>query len=142
MAELALESVTRIIILLVAAGVILSLILFFHEDMLQWWKGFTEREELPKAEVIKKNSFTADEVAKFIEGCWATHAGSTKDNECYFLLGSFSGVTPDGIKSRLSASIIAPSKVIFEVTAIGSALAITYDNYRQEAGSEAIVVKG
>lgn len=148
MAELALEYIVKIIILLVAAVVIISLILTFQQDILRWWTGITGDKDKPSTEpqVIKKDTFTEREIASFIAGCWSANKGSTKDAECYFLLGnnlnSFAGVTQQGIQNSLSQNIIPSDKVIFEFTTIGNALVITYDNYRTEVKSEAIVVKG
>ncbi len=148
MAELALEYIVKIIILIVAAIVIISLILTFQQDIMRWWGGITgpDSKNPPKAEVIERDSFTDREVASFIAACWSEHQGSTEDAECYFLLGktagSFAGVTQTGITNSLSQNIITSDKVVFEFTTIGNALAITYDNYRSGVGSEAIVVKG
>src|SRR3989338_8561544 len=96
MAEFALEYVVKITILIVAAVVIIGLILTFQEDILNMWPT-TPTTVPPKAQVIEKDSFTDSEVASFIAGCWSTNQGSTKDTECYFLLGGFTGVTKAGI---------------------------------------------
>lgn len=146
MAEFALENIVKLIILLVAAFVIIGLILTFQQDILRWWTDFAGSKTKPpaQAEVIERDTFTDAEVASFITGCWSEHQGSTKDTECYFLLGkssaSFAGVSQAGILSSLSA--MPSDKVVFEFTAIGNALIITYDNYHSSVKSEAIVVKG
>lgn len=146
MTEFALENIVKLIILLVAAFVIIGLMLTFQQDILRWWTDFTgsKTPKLAKAEVIERDIFTNEQIANFISGCWSEHQGSTKDNECYFLLGkssaSFAGVSQAGILSSLSA--MPRDKVVFEFTTIGNALVITYDNYRSDVKSEAIVVKG
>ena len=144
MAELALEYIVKITILIVAAVVIIGLILTFSQDIHQWWTDFmgSEQKSPPEAIVIEKSSFTAKEVANFIEGCWSSNEGSQQDNECYFLLGGFSGVDENSIVSAVNANIIDPGKIIFDFDTVTNALVITYDNYRSEAGSEAIVIKG
>ena len=148
MAEFALENIVKLIILLVAAFVIIGLILTFQQDILGWWTDFTgsKTPKPAKAEVIERDIFTNEQIANFISGCWSENEGSTKDNECYFLLGkssaSFASVSRAGITNSLSQDIIPASKVVFEFTTIGNALIITYDNYHSSVRSEAIVVKG
>ena len=148
MAEFALESIVKLIILLVAAVVIIGLIITFQQDILRWWADFmgSKTSKPPEAEVVERDAFTDAQVANFIAGCWSANQGSSQDRECYFLLGkapnAFSGVSRAGIVSSLSQNIIPASNVVFEFTTIGNALVITYDNYRSSVGSEAIVVKG
>jgi len=143
MAALALEYIVRLLILIVVAVVIIGLITTFSQDISSWWSGFTKSEDLPpKAEVIERNSFTAEEVANFVEGCWSSNLGSQQDNECYFLLGNLSSANQSSIVIAVNPNIIDPSKIIFDVHSITNALVITYDNYRREVNSEAIVIKG
>lgn len=144
MAEFALEYIVKMIILIVVAVVVISLIMTFSQDIINWWDDFTGRTEKPppEVEVIEKDSFTAKEVANFIEGCWSSNLNSQEDNECYFLLGSFSSINKNSIIASINANLMDPNKIIFEVDLITNALVITYDNYRSEVKSEAIVIKG
>ena len=144
MSEFALENIVKMIILIVVAVVIISLIMTFSQDIINWWDEFTGKREKPppKAVVIEKASFNSEEVANLIEGCWSSNLNRQEDNECYFLLGSFSGVSKDLIIAAINSNVMDPAKAIFEVDTITNALVITYDNYRREVQSEAIVIKG
>ena len=143
MAQLALEYIIRLIILVVVALVIISLILTFQQNIVTFWDGFANPPTtFPNAVVIERTSFTSTGVANFIEGCWSSNEGSQEDNECYFLLGDVSTVDPLTVISSINPDIIAPNKVVFDVTSMTDALIISYDNYRGDVGSAAIVIKG
>ena len=143
MTEFALESVVKMLILIVAAFVIIGLMMTFSQDIYSWWLEFTTGEKPPpKAQVIEKTSFIPEEVANFIESCWSSNLNSQEDNECYFLLGDLSGVSRESIIASINADVMDPNKAIFDTDSITDALVITYDNYRGEIKSAAIVVKG
>jgi len=101
MKGLALETVVRWIILLVVAAVVISLVLFFYNDIKRFVKSWLEGEK-PKAEVIEASKFSTSQVITYIKACWDKTGERFDENiVCYILKGDVSGVDTDLLQNAL-----------------------------------------
>jgi len=111
-AEMALETIFKILILLVAVAVIIGLIISFSDQVRNIVKGFINKffgkpatQDFPKQ--IEKDSFSASEIASYIESCYSTMTSvpedEQKDTNCFLLIGK--SFESSGILERVSSSI-------------------------------------
>lgn len=143
-AEMSLEYIIKLIILIVVAVVVIGMIMNFRNDITNYIQNFFGKKTGPTADSIEqiKGNFTASQVAKYIEGCWARNKGKTQDQECYFLHGKFADVSDATILANLDQKVLDTSKNI--LFAIGStdfgALVIKYDSYNPKTSAECIII--
>ena len=110
--QMALETIFKLLILLVAVIVIVGLIMRFSDDVRNVVKEFVNKlfgkpptQEFPKQ--IEKDSFSSGEIASYVESCYTaiTSLAETdqKDTNCFLLVGrNFESV---GILDKVSPTI-------------------------------------
>ena len=92
MKGLALESVMQWIILLVVAGVVISLVLYFNDEIKMYVENWF-KEKPVKAEIIEANQFSTSQVMTYMRACWDRTGERFKEGViCYILKGSVSNV--------------------------------------------------
>ena len=95
MKGLALESIVKWVILLVAAGVIINLLFFFSDEIKRFIRSQMEEGEEPQTEIVEAQAFTTSQVLTYIRACWdKTGERFEKDVICYILKGDMSNVDP------------------------------------------------
>jgi hypothetical protein len=94
--QMALETIFKVLILLVAVAVIIGLIISFSDQVRNIVKEFINKyfgknptQEFPKQ--IEKDSFASGEIASYIESCYTSMTsipeGDQKDTNCFLLIG-------------------------------------------------------
>jgi hypothetical protein len=93
MKGLALETVVNWIILLVVAAVVISLVLYFSDEIKMYVENWMKGDEGPKTEIIVSTQFTTAQVKTYMRACWdRTGERFRKDVVCYILKGNVNGV--------------------------------------------------
>ena len=86
MKGLALETVVKVIILMVVALVVINLILYFSDTIRDLLTGYKQKPI--KTQTIKAPAFTASQIATYIKSCWEkTGRNYEKEVICYILEG-------------------------------------------------------
>jgi hypothetical protein len=102
MKGLALETVVQWIILLVVATVVISLVLYFSDEIKMYVESWMNPGEGPKAEIIESSQFSTSQVKTYMRACWdRTGERFKKDVVCYILKGDVSGVNADDLKNAV-----------------------------------------
>lgn len=110
--QMALETIFKVLILLVAVAVIIGLIMTFSDEVRNIVKEFIGKffgksptQEFPKQ--VEKDSFSAGEIASYIESCYTTMTSVSeteqKDTNCFLLIGK--NFESSGILEKVSPSI-------------------------------------
>jgi len=108
MKGLALESVVKWIILIVAAGVIINLVFFFYDDIKRFVENWINPTSEFETEIVEADVFSTAQVMTYIRACWdRTGERFKKDVICYILKGDVSGVDVN----MLNAAVEAPAQV-------------------------------
>lgn len=98
MKGLALETVVKWIILLVVAGVVINLVLFFSDRIVIFIRGFMEPDKTPKTDIIESDQFSTAQVKTYMRACWdKTGERFDMDVICFVLKGDMSGVDKDSL---------------------------------------------
>ncbi len=118
-AQIALEYIIRIVILLVVISVVIGMILKFSDDISRWVSNLfkPERTTLDFPKKISSDSFDSGEIAAFIESCYnvmnnlpETEQG---DMDCYILVASNNfNANANDVLSRLSSEVSAKTTII------------------------------
>ena len=108
MKGLALETVVTWIILLVVAAVVISLVLYFSDEIKMYLENWMKGNDEPKTEIIESPQFTTSQVKTYMRACW-DRTGETfrKDVVCYILKGNVNGV----IAGDLTNAVEQPASV-------------------------------
>ncbi len=90
-----LEYVVKMVILTVVVAVVISILLYFQEDIKHKIHGFSNENKEVEPRFIKGN-FTTIQIQNYIESCWSlTGELYHKNAVCYILEGNFSDVDKD-----------------------------------------------
>lgn len=140
---MALETVFKILILIVTVMVIVGLIFTFSDQIRTQVTAFLNQIlgksqggiNLPQT--IEHNSFTSSEVANYVETCYNTEtsiqASDRKDTNCFVLIGNSFGDNANDVMSNISPSIrdyvtisadFTRGVVIIDFTDIGSKITV------------------
>ncbi len=104
MKGLALETVVQWIILLVVATVVISLVLYFSDEIKMYVENWMKPDEGPKAEIIDSSQFSTSQVKTYMRACWdRTGERFKKDVICYILKGDVGSVNVDDLKNAVES---------------------------------------
>lgn len=102
MKGMALEVVVKWIILTVVALVVISLVIYFSNEIKQYLKGWMKEKVETKAEIVESQRFSTSQVITYIKACWdKTGEKFEEDMVCYILKGDVSEVNAELLKSAL-----------------------------------------
>ncbi len=102
MKGLALEYIIQWIVLLAVAMIVISIIIYFSENIKRFLKRQTEETRVEPQE-IRKGSFSSWEILTYAYACWdKTGERFRKDVTCFYLFGDFSNVDKDWILQQFS----------------------------------------
>lgn len=120
--QMPLEYIVKLIIVLVALVVIISIMYKYYKEAPTIGPNI---EDNKKTQVIENNAFAVSEVAKYVEGCWQLTYNKDEDFICFILKANekFS-FSENDLKKYLSADI--SSKLNVE-SINGATLIISYD---------------
>lgn len=112
MKGLALETVVKWIILLVVAGVVINLILFFSDSIVIFIRGFMQPDKTPKTDIIESNQFSTAQVKTYMKACWdRTGERFDEDVICFVLKGDMGNVDKDSLTNAIdSPALVDVSK--------------------------------
>jgi len=91
MKGLALEYIVNWIILLTVAMVIISMIIYFSEDIKRFLKRQTQENIVEPTEIRKEKPYSSGEILTYTYSCWDKIGGKCKNNDvtCFYLFGNF-----------------------------------------------------
>ena len=102
MKALALEYIVQWIILLTVAMVIISMIIYFSEDIKRFIKRQTE-DSIVQPREIRKQNFMSGEILTYAYSCWdKTGEKYREDVVCFYLFGNFTNVDKDWVFNQFS----------------------------------------
>ena len=94
MKGLALETIIKMIILVVVALLVINLMIFFSEEIKNYIRNFFGKGEF-KTEIVENPSYSTSQVMTYMRSCWdRTGEKFHEDVVCYILKGDVSGVDP------------------------------------------------
>jgi len=100
MKGLALEYIIQWIILLAVAMVVISIIIYFSDDIKRFLKRQTQEDSVKPIE-IKKDVFSSEEILAYTYSCWdKTGERYREDATCFYLFGKFNNVDKDWIMQQ------------------------------------------
>lgn len=106
MKALALESVVKFIIMIAAASVLLSLVLYFSEEIKSFIGHKLHKDEKVQTKLIEVSSFTYSQLASYIISCWdKTGEDYNEDVICYILKGDMSSVSSSDIENTIDVPV-------------------------------------
>jgi hypothetical protein len=93
---LALDYVIKLIILLAVALVVISLVIYFANNV----KSFLKSKQQPKVkpQIINASSFITSQVKAYMEACWSKGEEIKEDTLCYILKGDLTQIDKDNLK--------------------------------------------
>jgi len=102
MKALALEYIVQWIILLTVAMVIISMVIYFSDDIKRFIKRQTE-DSIVQPREIRKQNFMSGEILTYAYSCWdKTGEKYREDVVCFYLFGNFTNVDKDWIFNQFS----------------------------------------
>jgi hypothetical protein len=102
MRGLALDYIVQWIILLTVAMVIITMIIYFSDDIKRFIKRQTEDSSVQPKEIIKQN-FSSGEILTYAYSCWdKTGEKYREDVVCFYLFGNFTNVDKNWIFNQFS----------------------------------------
>jgi len=102
MRGLALDYIVQWIILLTVAMVIITMIIYFSDDIKRFIKRQTEDSSVQPKEIIKQN-FSSGEILAYAYSCWdKTGEKYREDVVCFYLFGNFTNVDKNWIFNQFS----------------------------------------
>jgi hypothetical protein len=102
MKALALEYIVQWIILLTVAMVIISMVIYFSDDIKRFFKRQTEDSSVQPREIRKQN-FMSGEILTYAYSCWdKTGERYREDVVCFYLFGNFTNVDKDWVFNQFS----------------------------------------
>jgi len=127
-ASMEMEYVMKLIIMLVVVAAVIGLIWTFYGGTQSWWCKMMGTCGGPPpvgdTEVIKQATFTATDVAKYVDSCWMrTGDKRSGDFVCYVLQGRFNA-SPEAVAPLLHA--FPKEKLLVETDFRGDAAVITF----------------
>jgi hypothetical protein len=102
MKALALEYIVQWIILLTVAMVIISMVIYFSDDIKRFIKRQTE-DSIVQPREIRKQNFMSGEILTYAYSCWdKTGEKYREDVVCFYLFGNFTNVDKDWVFNQFS----------------------------------------
>jgi hypothetical protein len=102
MKALALEYIVQWIILLTVAMVIISMVIYFSDDIKRFIKRQTE-DSIVQPREIRKQNFMSGEILTYAYSCWdKTGEKYKEDVVCFYLFGNFTNVDKDWVFNQFS----------------------------------------
>jgi hypothetical protein len=102
MKALALEYIVQWIILLTVAMVIISMVIYFSDDIKRILKRQTE-DSIVQPREIRKQNFMSGEILSYAYSCWdKTGEKYREDVVCFYLFGNFTNVDKDWVFNQFS----------------------------------------
>jgi hypothetical protein len=102
MKALALEYIVQWIILLTVAMVIISMVIYFSDDIKRFFKRQTE-DSIVQPREIRKQNFMSGEILTYAYSCWdKTGEKYREDVVCFYLFGNFTNVDKDWVFNQFS----------------------------------------
>jgi len=102
MKGLALDYVILFVILLATALVVISLVVYFSDNIKNFLKGKMSEEKV-ETQTIEAASFSTEQLATYAKACWdKTGENYKQDAICYILRGDMSSVDLDLLENSVS----------------------------------------
>ncbi len=136
-AQMALEYIAKLMIIVVVIAVVIGMMLHFKKDTVKKWKTISDpdgdKEPDPNAAFIE-GEFKAPDIAGFIETCWAETRDAKDSKVCFVLKGSYISVNPLPLNNAAEISDITglldadiSSNAVFDVDFSKDLFSINYE---------------
>ncbi|MFZ8829935.1 MAG: hypothetical protein ACO2OO_00565 [Candidatus Aenigmatarchaeota archaeon] len=100
MKGLALEYIVQWIILLTVAMIVISMVIYFSDDIKRFLARQTKESKVTPHE-IKKDYFSSGEILTYVFSCWdKTGEKYREDATCFYLFGDFSKVDKAWVEDK------------------------------------------
>jgi hypothetical protein len=101
MKGLALDYIVQWIILLVLAMVVISIIIYFSDDIKKFINKLMGKQEVKARDIKQTEPFSSGQILAYAFSCWdETGEKYGEDATCFHLYGNFSKVDKDWIKKQ------------------------------------------
>jgi len=117
-AQMSMEYIIKILILLVLVVTIIALIIKFSDDIKRMVKDlFPEKNDYDFPQLFEKSSFSAGEISAYVESCYSTMSSLPEDeqsDEVCYILQAENGftITQDDLINKLSAELKGKTQII------------------------------